>query len=303
MPPLGDLSGRRIVVTGANSGIGFETARALAAHGAEVVMACRSTSRAQAAAARLRGSPGAVVVRQLDLADLSSIRRFAEEAAGDGALSGVVANAAVMACPLSFTADGLELQMGTNHFGHALLVSLLLPLLDRAGRVVIVSSIAARGGRLDARMRAVDLTAPSPYRAQTVYSNSKQANLLFAKELQRRLRAASSGTAVVAVHPGVSATELFPRQMRDNHMGFLVPVLKPVMGLILQSAAAGALPSLRALSDPALGGGEFLGPRRLGQTRGRPELLAPYRQGADDEAAARLFELTEEVLGTGLLAP
>ncbi len=303
VPPLGDLSGRRIVVTGANSGIGLETTRALVAHGAEVVMACRSTEKAEAAAAGLRGAPGGVVVRHLDLADLSSVRRFAGETAGDGALSGVVANAAVMACPLSFTADGLELQMGTNHFGHALLVSLLLPMLEREGRVVVVSSIAARGGKLDAGMQAVDLTAPAPYRAQTVYSNSKQANLLFAQELQRRLRAASSGTAVVAVHPGVSATELFPRQMRDNRMGFLVPLVRPVMGVILQSAAAGALPSLRALSDPALRGGEFLGPRHLGQTRGRPELLELYRQGADNAAASRLFDLTEEVLGTGLVAP
>lgn len=297
------MSGRRIVVTGANSGIGLEATRVLVAHGATVVMGCRDTSRGEAAARTLStGGKGAVSLSHLDLADLASVRSFAEECKKGGEeLWALVDNAGVMACPLSFTADGLELQMGTNHFGHALLTSLLLGHLAEKGRIVVVSSIAARGGKLSASTTAADLTAPVPYSPQGVYSNTKQANLLFAGELQRRLRAAGHGQTVVAVHPGVSATELFTRQLRDSGKGWLVPLARPVIKVVLQSAVAGAWPTLRALSDPALRGGEFIGPRHLGQSRGLPELLEVYPQGSDLAAAARLWELTEEVLATPLI--
>ncbi|MGO9197402.1 MAG: SDR family NAD(P)-dependent oxidoreductase [Acidimicrobiales bacterium] len=302
---VGNWEGRRVVITGANSGIGLEAARVLLAHGATVVMACRDTARGEAAAlaaAPASGTAGRAVVRRLDLAHLSSVREFAAQCLADeGPLFALVNNAGVMACPLTFTEDGLEMQMGTNHFGHALLTSLLVPRIDPGGRIVVVSSIAARGGKLTAAMTAGDLTAPVPYAPQAVYSNTKQANLLFAQELQRRLASSGSKVAVVGVHPGVAATELFLRQMRDSGRGWIVPVARPVMKVILQSAAAGAWPTLRALSDPSLEGGELIGPRSLGQSRGAPQLLRVFPQGADAAAASRLWELTEEVLSIELL--
>ncbi len=302
---VGNWEGRRVVITGANSGIGLEAARVLLAHGATVVMACRDTARGEAAAlaaAPASGTAGRAVVRRLDIAHLSSVREFAAQCLADeGPLFALVNNAGVMACPLTFTEDGLEMQMGTNHFGHALLTSLLVPRIDPGGRIVVVSSIAARGGKLTAAMTAGDLTAPVPYAPQAVYSNTKQANLLFAQELQRRLASSGSKVAVVGVHPGVAATELFLRQMRDSGRGWIVPVARPVMKVILQSAAAGAWPTLRALSDPSLEGGELIGPRSLGQSRGAPQLLRVFPQGADAAAASRLWELTEEVLSIELL--
>ena len=304
---LGDLTGQRVVVTGANSGIGYEATKALVAHGATVVMGCRDTAKGEAAARTITSdtggsTPGTTVVRRLDLADFSSVQEFATASAGEDApVSALVCNAAVMACPFSLSEDGIELQMATNHFGHALLVSLMLATLGDGARVVLVSSIAARGGRLGATTTAEDLVSPHPYSPQRVYSNTKQANLLFAMELQRRLEAAGSSILSIAVHPGVSATELFPRQMRDSGRSWVVPLARPVMRLVLQPAAAGAWPILRALSDPSLNGGEFLGPRHLGQSRGAPERLELYRQGSDLGATKRLWELTEEVLGRAIV--
>lgn len=295
---VGEWAGRRVVITGANSGIGLEAARVLVAHGAEVVLACRDEHKGAAAAASLTG-PGRASAARLDLADLSSVRSFAGALAGER-IDALVNNAGVMACPFATTADGLELQMGTNHFGHALLASLLLPQLAPEGRLVVVSSIAARTGRLSAATTLEDLTAPAPYSAQQVYSNTKQANLLYAMELHRRLAGSQGGPTVVACHPGVAATELFLRQLRDSHRGYLVPIVRPGMKLFCQSAVAGAWPTLRALSDPGLRGGEFVGPAGLAQTRGRPVLLEVYPTGRDEQAAARLFELTEEVLGLSL---
>ncbi len=291
---VGDLSGRRVVVTGANSGIGLETSRILLRHGADVVMACREETKGGAALRLVGSTRGRGEVARLDLADRSSIRSFADGLEG---VTDLVNNAGIMACPLAFTADGLELQMATNHFGHALLTALLLPKLAPGGRVVFVSSIAARGGKLDSTTTAEDLTSPSPYSAQRVYSNTKQANLLFAQELERRLRAAKRATVSLAAHPGVSATELFPRQLRDSNRAYLVPLLRPIMSFLLQPASAGALPSVRALVDPAVQGGELIGPRWLGQTRGAPEFLPVYRSARDEIAARHLFELTESILG------
>lgn len=298
---LARLAGRIVVVTGANSGVGLETARALLAAGAEVVMACRDPEKAKAALSSLPpASRQHARLAQLDLADLARVRSFAAEV-GDTPLYGLVNNAAVMACPFRLSSDGLELQMATNHFGHALLTSLLLDRMAPDGRVVTVSSVASRGGSLSASSTVEDLTSPAPYQPQAVYSNTKQANLLFALELQRRLASTGRSLVSIASHPGVAATELFARQMRDSGRSFLVPLLRPAMHLVLQSAAAGAGPSLRALSDPALKGGELVGPRGFFQTRGRPEIVPVFPPGADEAAAARLFELTEEVLGQPLL--
>lgn len=297
---LAQQTGRTFVITGANSGIGREATRDLVARGATVVLAVRDPERGAAAAATMAG-PGRAVVQQLDLADLDSVDLFAKTVNDSyGGLTALVCNAGVMGGPLAFTAQGFERQMGTNHLGHAKLVAGLWPLLHAAGgRVVMVSSIAARAGRLSATTTRDDLVAPAPYSGNAVYSSTKQANLLFAQELHRRAGRAGSPVSAVACHPGVSDTELFVRQLKERGLGVVAPVAKGVMRLALQSASAGALPTLRAL-DHSTPSGAFVGPAALGQVRGRPELLDVYPSAQDPAVAARLWELTEQVLETAL---
>jgi NAD(P)-dependent dehydrogenase (short-subunit alcohol dehydrogenase family) len=297
---LAQQTGRTFVITGANSGIGRETARDLVARGATVVLGVRDVRKGEQAKAGFTG-PGTALVHELDLADLDSVATFAKTVAAEHeSLSALVCNAGIMGGPFGLTAQGHERQMGTNHLGHAGLVTGLWPLLHSAGgRVVLVSSIAARAGRLSATTTREQLVAPSPYVGQAVYSNTKQANLLFAQELHRRAGAAGSPVSAVACHPGVSESELFTRQLRERRLGVLVPVAKGVMKVALQSSAAGALPTLRAL-DHSTPSGAFVGPSALGQVRGKPELLEVYSTGKDEAAAARLWELTADILGAPL---
>jgi NAD(P)-dependent dehydrogenase (short-subunit alcohol dehydrogenase family) len=302
---LAEQTGRTFVITGANSGIGLEAARDLVGRGAHVVLAVRDLEKGEAARAAITGggAKGSAEVRHLDLADLDSIALFAKELpeqldSDNRMLNALVCNAGVMGGPLLYTSQGFERQVGTNHLGHVALVSALWPALHSAGgRVVVVGSIAARGGRLSKATTREDLVAPSPYESQKVYSNAKQANLLFAQELHRRVVAAGSPVSVVACHPGVSWTNLFSRQMRDEGKAWVVPFLTLVRPIVFQSAAAGAQPTLRAL-DPSTPSGAFVGPKLLGQVRGRPELLEPFSTVDDPAAAARIWELTEEILGT-----
>jgi protochlorophyllide reductase len=299
---LAQQTGRTFVVTGANSGIGREAARDLVARGATVVLACRDLAKGERARAEIDAAgKGRALLLELDLADLESVAAFAKAFAADHPdLRALVCNAGVMGGPFATTAQGFERQMGTNHLGHAALVTALWPQLRAAGgRVVLVSSIAARSGRLSATTSREDLLAPAPYAAQQVYGNSKQANLLFAQELHRRATAAGSPVSAVAVHPGVSSTNLFPRLLADYGKGFLAPVARLVSKPLLQSPEAGALPTLRAL-DHSTPSGAFVGPAHLGQMRGRPELLEVYPTGADRAAAERLWTLTEDILGEPL---
>ncbi len=297
---LAQQTGRTFVITGANSGIGREAARDLVARGAHVVLAVRDVAKGEQARSGFTG-PGTASVQELDLADLDSVASFAKTVAAEhDALNALVCNAGVMGGPLLFTAQGHERQVGTNHLGHAALVTALWPQLHAAGgRVVLVSSIAARGGRLSATTTREQLVAPSPYVGQAVYANSKQANLLFAQELHRRAGKAGSPVSAVACHPGVSDTALFTRQLSERRLGILNPVARAFMKVTLQSAAAGALPTLRAL-DHSTPSGAFVGPSALGQVRGKPELLDVYSTGKDPAVAARLWELTEEILGAPL---
>ncbi len=302
---LAEQTGRTVVITGANSGIGLAAARDLVGRGAHVVLACRDTAAGDKARASLAGTRGTAEVRELDLADLDSVAAFAkgltEQLDADGrSLNALVCNAGVMGGPPLFTSQGFERQMGTNHLGHAALITALWPALHlAAGRVVLVSSIAARGGRLSASSTTQDLVAPAPYDAQRVYANTKQANLLLAQELHRRVVAAGSPVSVVAVHPGVAWTNLFARQLREQGRGYLVVPLSLVRPVVFQSATAGALPTLRAL-DTTTPSGAFVGPKAFNQFRGRPELLEVYTTGRDPDVAARLVQLTQEVLGTAL---
>ncbi|HEY6745560.1 MAG TPA: oxidoreductase [Mycobacteriales bacterium] len=290
-----DLTGRTAIVTGANSGIGFRAAVELARHGATVTLAARDPGRGADALRRLRAEvPGAdAELASLDLADLASVRAFA--AAWEPGLDLLVNNAGVMAPPLRRTADGFESQFGTNHLGHFALTGLLLPrLLDRPGaRVVTVTSGAHRAGR----MNFANLNGESGYRKWPAYAQSKLANLLFTLELQRRADAAGADLRSVAAHPGYAATNLQttgPR-LAGNKVGERGAAL--VTRLIGQPDSQGALPTLRAATDPAVRGGEVFGPGGFLELRGAPEQVAVSRRARDRFAAERLWTISEDRTG------
>lgn len=282
-----DLTRRRAIVTGANAGLGLEVAHGLAARGAEVVLACRNTAKAEAAAATLRDrAPGAKVeVGALDLADLDSVAAFA--ARQSGRLDLLVNNAGLMAIDEARTAQGVEMQFGVNHLGHFALTARLLPLLlaTPGARVATMSSMGHRAARGSA-----DPRLEHRYDRWQAYFHSKLANLLFTAELQRRLAAAGASTIAVAAHPGASNTDLGTEGSGLSNIGLR---LLPVIG---QSAERGARPMLRALTDPAVRGGEYYGPRFLafGAT---PVRETPTRAARDAAAARRLWDLSVELSG------
>jgi NAD(P)-dependent dehydrogenase (short-subunit alcohol dehydrogenase family) len=311
MPPwttddIPDLSGRTAVVTGANSGLGFESALALARVGAEVVLACRDQAKGADALDRIRQSvPAATVhLEALDLADLASVRTFAAGFRdGHHRLDILLNNAGVMAIPRRETADGFEMQFGTNHLGHFALTGLLLePLLAQAGaRVVTVSSSAALMGRL----RFDDLQGSRRYGAWSAYSQSKLANQLFTLELDRRAAQRGAGLVSVASHPGYAATNLQsvgPQMSGSGIMERLSDVGNTIFG---QSAAAGALPSLYAATAPGVGGGQYFGPDRLFGMRGHPTSVSFVRATRDPAVARRLWKVSEDLTGVrfGVLDP
>jgi NAD(P)-dependent dehydrogenase (short-subunit alcohol dehydrogenase family) len=279
-----DIPAKRVIVTGANSGIGRETARVLAAAGADVTLAVRNLEKGRAAAVEI---PGKTEVRELDLADLASVRRFAEE--WDGEIELLINNAGVMIPPLTRTADGFELQMGTNHLGHFALTALLLPRVT--GRVVTVSSLAHRSGKIDFG----DLNwERKPYKAWPAYCQSKLANLLFTSELQRRLNAAGSDVLSTAAHPGYTATNL------QSHSGNAV--IEFAMGkignaLLAQNESDGALPTLfAAFAD--VPGDSFAGPGGFKELRGAPRLVGRSKRALDVPVARQLWSVSEQLTGT-----
>jgi NAD(P)-dependent dehydrogenase (short-subunit alcohol dehydrogenase family) len=289
-----DQGGRVAVVTGANSGLGLVTARELARAGATVVMGCRDTGRGTVALKRVRDEvPGAdVSCESLDLASLASVRGFAKRvgSAYDG-IDLLVNNAGVMAIPRATTADGFEMQLGTNHLGHFALTGLLLPSMrDRAGsRVVTVSSGAHKPGRINFD----DLMGERSYKKWGAYSQSKLANLLFAYELDRRLRAAGAKTISVAAHPGYAATNLqgVGPQVSGSRLSGLVMSLGNF--LLAQSDEDGALPQLRAATAPDVEGGQYYGPSRLMENRGAPKLVSSTARSRDEAVAAQLWQVSE----------
>jgi NAD(P)-dependent dehydrogenase (short-subunit alcohol dehydrogenase family) len=296
-----DQSGRTVLVTGANSGLGLHTARALVARGARVLMACRSPERGDAAVQETNeeaagGGTAELVV--LDLSDLASVHSAASEVrarTGD-ALDVLVNNAGVMATPHQTTKDGFELQLGTNHLGHAALTWLLMPALrQRPGaRVVTVSSTLHNRGGLD----VTDLNFERRrYDAWASYAQSKTANLLFAFELDRRARAAGLDLLSLAAHPGLSDTELMGNMMRSRGAGLISTVVDKAVGLVSQPAQRGALPQLYAATAPGVDGGQFWGPDGFQQLRGNPKPVRASRQASDPGTAARVWELTAELTG------
>jgi NAD(P)-dependent dehydrogenase (short-subunit alcohol dehydrogenase family) len=293
-----DLAGKTLIVTGGNSGLGFETARALAARRARVVIACRSVDKASAAIAKLRAeNPRADVEAQaLDLASLASVRAFARDFAGrESALHGLVNNAGVMALPRCETVDGFEMQLGTNHFGHFALTGLLLELLlaTQGSRVVNLSSTMHKAGR----MRFDDLHGERSYGKWTAYGQSKLANLLFTYELQRRLAAKRAATISVASHPGYAATNLQFAGPRMQGSTLLETGAGLMNRLFSQSAEMGALPSLFAATAPAVQGGDYFGPGGFAEMWGPPRKVSSSARSHDASASARLWEISEEATG------
>jgi len=293
-----DQTGRTAVVTGANSGLGYHTALELARRGAHVVLACRDAGRGGDALRRLTtAAPGASVeLAALDLADLASVRLFAGSFLdGRDRLDLLVNNAGVMAVPLRRTADGYESQFATNHLGHFALTGLLLPaLLARPGaRVVTVSSNVHRLGRIDFD----NLNAERSYAKWRAYGQSKLANLLFTLELQRRADDARVDLVAVAAHPGYAATNLQFAGPRLSGSRFRERVNALLNRLVAQPDEMGALPTLYAATDPAVRGGDFVGPDGPFERSGHPQLVSMAKQALDRDTARRLWEVSERLTG------
>jgi NAD(P)-dependent dehydrogenase (short-subunit alcohol dehydrogenase family) len=287
-----DLTGRTAIVTGANTGLGFQTVTALAAHGAHVVLAVRNLEKGRDAVQKIAAaSPGAAVtLQELDLTSLSSVRAAADELRSKhDAIDLLINNAGVMFTPKSITKDGFELQFGTNHLGHFALTGLLLDRLlpTQGSRVVTVSSV---GHRIRAAIHFDDLQWERSYSRVGAYGQSKLANLLFTYELQRRL--APRGTTIAAAaHPGGSNTELM------RNMPAPLRVATAAMAPLFQGADIGALPTLRAATDPDVHGGQYFGPDGFGQMRGYPKVVSSSDQSHDESLQRRLWEVSEKLTG------
>ena len=288
-----ELAGKTVIVTGANSGLGLETTRLLARHGAHVVMACRTAAKAEAAMLEdERSVPNAsLAFMPLDLADLSSVRAFAEAfTRAHEKLDVLINNAGVMALPRRETADGFEMQFGTNHLGHFALTGALMPaLLQTPGaRVVTVSSLMHRVGS----MRFDDLHGRRSYDKWRAYSQSKLANLLFCYELERRLRVIDADVRSVGAHPGYSATNLQSVGPQASGSKLAERFYALSNKVVAQPAHMGAMPSVfAAVGDPVSGGG-FYGPEGLGQVRGYPVRVESSRASHDELAAQRLWMMS-----------
>lgn len=289
-----DQSGRIAVVTGANTGIGYHAAATLARRGAHVILAVRNLEKGNAALARIvaADSKADVTLQQLDLSSLDSVRAAAKALrSAYPRIDLLINNAGVMYTPKQVTADGFEMQFGTNHLGHFALTGLLLESLlgVRGSRVVTVSSNAHR---FRAAIHFDDLQWEHRYDRIAAYGQSKLANLLFTYELQRRLAEQQKNTIAVAAHPGTSNTEL-----TRNLPAILKPANALIGPLLFQSAAMGALPTLRAATDPDVEGGQYYGPDGFGQQRGHPKLVESTAQSHDEELQRRLWTVSEELTG------
>jgi len=281
-------TGRIAIVTGANSGIGYETTLALAQKGATAVMACRNLEKANPAAGQIRATnpSGTVEVMQLDLGDLESVKAFAAAFQEKyNRLDLLINNAGIMMPPYGKTAQGFETQFGVNHLGHFALTGLLLDLLLQTpqSRVVTVSSMSHRFGRIDFD----DLNWEKGYNPNAAYGQSKLANLLFTYELQRKLTAAGQGTIATAAHPGWTGTNL---QRHAAWLNFL-------NRFVAQAPPMGALPTLMAATEPGVNGGEYFGPGSFMEMRGYPKRVESNDRSHDEDVAAKLWNVSEELTG------
>jgi NAD(P)-dependent dehydrogenase (short-subunit alcohol dehydrogenase family) len=288
-------AGKLAIVTGANSGLGLVATTELARHGADVVMACRNVEKAKAAAEEVAAATGAKPeLSRLDLSSLESVRSFAGEF-GSRPVDILLNNAGIMMTPQRQTADGFELQFGTNHLGHFALTGLLLDALQRADtpRIVTVSSIEHKAGSIDFD----DLQRESDYTPRGAYRQSKLANAIFGIELDRRLRAARSPAISVLAHPGYSGTNL----QSTGPTGILNAALKIGNLLLAQSAERGTLPELYAATAPGVEGGQYYGPDGVQEMRGYPTLTKTISKARDPETGRRLWEVSEELTGVSYL--
>jgi NAD(P)-dependent dehydrogenase (short-subunit alcohol dehydrogenase family) len=294
-----DQSGRTAVVTGANAGLGLQAARVLAARGAHVILACRSLEKAGHVAGQIAAeSPGAKTsVVRLDLASQDCVRSAAEEIrARFPSVDLLINNAGVMEVPYQRTEDGFELTLATNHFGPFALTGLLVDRLAAGGRIVTMSSISHQDGVMDFD----DLQSERHYDPKRAYAQSKLANLLFTYELDRRLRAAGARVSALACHPGAVYTDLFANGSRTQR--FLVsPAMRVINFWAVQNARMGALPALRATTDPSAQGGEYYGPRNYGLRRrfytGYPAVADSGARSHDKAGQARLWQASEQLTG------
>jgi NAD(P)-dependent dehydrogenase (short-subunit alcohol dehydrogenase family) len=288
-----DQTGRVAIITGANTGIGFETAAALATKNATVVMACRNRRKAENAIKRIHeATPDArLEFIELDLASLASVERFAAAfRAGHERLDLLINNAGVMVPPLGDTEDGFELQFGCNHLGHFALTGRLLDLLEAtpASRIVTVSSMAHRRGKMDFD----NLNAENGYDKMPAYGQSKLANLLFTFELQRRLETAGSSVVATAAHPGWTGTDL------QRHSA----LIRFLNNFFAQTPPMGALPTLRAAADPQAQGGDYFGPKGFYEMRGYPVKVGTTPAAKNELDARRLWDVSEKLTGVSFLS-
>ncbi|RLQ91518.1 oxidoreductase [Planomicrobium sp. Y74] len=289
-----DIISKVTVITGANSGIGLEAAKVLAGKGFHIVMAVRNETKGTAARKEILAlhPDAAVEVKLLDVADLASVRSFADEILRDyDALDLLINNAGVMMPPYSKTKDGFEMQFGSNHLGHFALNALLYPLLNKTpeSRIVTTGSLAHNRGAIDFD----NLDGSKGYKAKKFYNQSKLANMLFALELDRRLKEHGSRTISVICHPGVSATNIFKIGKKDAPL-FLRNLANKYY---LQPPELGALATVHAATDPGLTGGEYIGPDGPGRRKGYPALETPHPSALDEEVAKRLWQVSEELTG------
>ena len=287
-----DQTGKVAVITGANSGLGRIGALELTRHGAQVIIASRSTDKGEAAAGEIIAAVGGLepIVRRLDLGNLDSIRDFADGFTGQR-IDLLINNAGLMMTPYGTTSDGFETQFGTNHLGHFALTGLLLETLERApaARIVTVSSNEHKGGSLNFD----DLQSAQNYSARGAYQQSKLANAIFAIELDRRLRASGSPAISVFAHPGYAATNL----QSTGPTGVMKHIMKVTNAVIAQAPERGALPTLYAATAPGVKGGEYYGPDGPGEMRGLPKRVKAKSTAYDAELGARLWQVSEQLTG------
>ena len=291
-----DLTGKTIIVTGGNSGLGYEAVKALAAKGARVIMACRSVTKAEKARAKIiENLPKAeIILMELDLADLKSIRNFATKFKQNHShLDILLNNAGIMMIPYDLTKDGFEKQVGTNHLGHFALTGLLLEVLKRTpkSRVVNVSSMAHKNGEMDFENLLYE--KGNGYTPMKAYGRSKLSNLLFTYELQRYFEKNQIDCMALAAHPGVSVTNLF----NSAAPKWLLFIFRPLILVLFQPAKIGVLPELRASVDPEAKGGEYYGPKGLGEIKGYPVIVQSNEASHNQEDAKRLWTVSEKLTG------